>query len=369
MPKKTNQTIIYFSIISVIVVFAFAFLVKAGEEHNVSGWAWSENIGWISLNRSDTGNPPETPFNGETGPIAQYNKDTNKITGWMRVLANGGGWDGWIKFYDATIDTNDDWHGWAWSDMVVGWVSFNSEEGGGSPYKAITPGAFNHPPTAESLSVIGGGSAFYCSSAPTHYFEWIHSDDDDDDVQTQFQFQVDDNNDFSSPEINKDFTGLSNPNPTTNNQTAIVAVSPGVDQISYNTTYYWRVKVYDGDLDSGWVSGSSFTTEPHLYPLVDFSWEPENPSAEEDVQFTDESDCYDSDNALIDCTGWLWNIPDATYIEETNSASQNPIVQFASDDSKSITLKATDFDGYNCSDSKDFDIQIKLPKWKEILPW
>ena len=116
---------------------------------DLSGHAWSENIGWISFNRSETGNPPAPPFNGGSGPIAKYDSSTGALTGWMRVLANGGGWDGWIRFCDATvskcsgadqiarIDASGDWHGWAWSDMVVGWVSFNSADpgAGGSNYK------------------------------------------------------------------------------------------------------------------------------------------------------------------------------------------------------------------------------------------
>jgi len=112
----------------------------------LSGYAWSENIGWISLNRSDTGNPPYPPFNTGEGAIAKYNPSTGEITGWMRVLATDGSWDGWIRFCDTTfcpsdkiarIDQNGDWHGWAWGSEVVGWISFNSQDpdAGGANYK------------------------------------------------------------------------------------------------------------------------------------------------------------------------------------------------------------------------------------------
>ena len=30
-------------------------IALAGSEHNLSGWAWSENIGWISFNSTNQG--------------------------------------------------------------------------------------------------------------------------------------------------------------------------------------------------------------------------------------------------------------------------------------------------------------------------
>ncbi len=112
---------------------------------NFSGHAWSSNIGWISFNHSEAGTPPAAPFNGGTGTIASYNKTTGKVTGWARALsacdpncstnpgagANSGGWDGWIRFSD---DSNTNWagrgvtisnnlfSGYAWGDMVSGWI-------------------------------------------------------------------------------------------------------------------------------------------------------------------------------------------------------------------------------------------------------
>ena len=402
MPKQINQTIIYFSIISIIAVFALVFLVQAGAEHNtsgyawsenigwisfnnstggglvnygvnvdettgyLSGYAWSENIGWISFNRSNTGVPPSSDPCPGGECIAKYNDSTKELNGWMRVLANGGGWDGWIKFYNATFDTNGDWHGYAWSDMVVGWISLNSAEGGGSSYRVNSMGVVNQPPTATNLNVTGGDSAYYCGSSPAHYFSWIYSDLDGH-SQTRFQFQVDNNSDFSSPEINRDYINLSNPSPTTNNQTATIAVSPGSDQIGYNTAYYWRVKVYDfKETNSGWVSGSSFTTKPHLYPLVDFNWTPENPSQEENILFVDQTICYGVGNNPVSCTGWSWIFQDGN---PATSNEQNPIMQFVSGGSKDISLETTDANGYSCPDSKNLEVGITLPDWREILPW
>jgi len=58
-----------------------------------SGYAWSRGatneggIGWISFDRAKTGNPPLAPFDGGIGPIAQVDWATGNVTGWARALA------------------------------------------------------------------------------------------------------------------------------------------------------------------------------------------------------------------------------------------------------------------------------------------
>ncbi|MEK7123802.1 MAG: hypothetical protein AAB851_02830, partial [Patescibacteria group bacterium] len=97
-----------------------------------SGYAWSENIGWISFNRSDTGNPPSDDPGAGSGAIAKVNLSNGQISGWMRALSQGGGWDGWIRLNPPAFGgvfvnmLNGDFSGWAWGSDVVGWVSFNS---------------------------------------------------------------------------------------------------------------------------------------------------------------------------------------------------------------------------------------------------
>jgi hypothetical protein len=229
---------------------------------------------------------------------------------------------------------------------------------GGSASDSVTVDVNpNTPPIATSLSVTQGD---YCVT-PVHYFSWTYSDPDGDN-QSQFQFQVDNNSDFSSPEVDRTYSGLSNPSPTTNNQTVVVAVSPSSDQIAYNTTYYWRVMVWDDQgAASSWTEGSSFTTEAHQYPSIDFDWSPQNPSAQEDVLFADQSTVYGGATK----SNWLWDFEDGN---PASSNQQNPTIQFTSSGSKQVTLQVTDSDGYACSDAKTVDVGLKLPGWKEALP-
>ncbi|MDP2864532.1 MAG: hypothetical protein Q8N73_02680 [bacterium] len=177
--------------ITLFAVFGFLLVgeVEAGQEHNVSGWAWSENIGWISFNCTNQGTcgtanygvniNSDGTFSGYAWsehigwitfneseltncPIApcqtKLDLSTKQISGWAKALTDGGGWDGWIRLRDTNygvwIDTNvspAEFRNWAWSDMVIGWISFNcSNQGvcGTSNYKVITSFSSNNPPNA-----------------------------------------------------------------------------------------------------------------------------------------------------------------------------------------------------------------------------
>ena len=65
---------------------------------NLSGWAWSDEIGWISF---DCHNP-------ETGGSAPN---------YSCIQSN----------YQTKIDSNGYFHGWAWND-AIGWISFNCNQ-------------------------------------------------------------------------------------------------------------------------------------------------------------------------------------------------------------------------------------------------
>ncbi|MFC1700749.1 hypothetical protein ACFLZ0_01250 [Patescibacteria group bacterium] len=131
-----------------------------------SGNAWSDNIGWISFDRALTGAPPsDDPCPGggciaRATPPGQIGTSDTFIKGWARALSYGGGWDGWIRLdqggtQKVYINTTYDLRGWAWGSDVVGWISFNSNDpwasgvgnysvgvgvGGGITHKECGPG-------------------------------------------------------------------------------------------------------------------------------------------------------------------------------------------------------------------------------------
>ncbi|MEI8103800.1 MAG: hypothetical protein WCG84_02790 [Candidatus Moraniibacteriota bacterium] len=112
----------------------------------LSGYAWSENVGWISFNDGTVAPYPNdiATCPGATG--ARFD-GRSKVTGWARILSiktdselknpvtglpasNSGGWLGCIKLadsspaYGVTFDTNKKvFGGYGWSDEL-GWINF-----------------------------------------------------------------------------------------------------------------------------------------------------------------------------------------------------------------------------------------------------
>ena len=90
-----------------------------------SGYAWSDNIGWVDF--APASGYPEMPNEG-----AKLNLSTGQVTGWIKALSAANGWDGWIKMsgtspaYGVSADLGTGvFSGYAWGSDVVGWVSFS----------------------------------------------------------------------------------------------------------------------------------------------------------------------------------------------------------------------------------------------------
>ncbi len=166
--------------------------VEAGASQNVSGFAWSENIGWISLNSTSDGSATSygvniSPLTGtgifsgyawsenvgwitfNSGELtacpsgtcnAQVDWTSGKVSGWARVLSQTG--DGWIKLggdglswggaactgvsnnantnrcnYGVKISSVGVISGYAWSSDSVGWIDFAAATGVNSAKVAI----------------------------------------------------------------------------------------------------------------------------------------------------------------------------------------------------------------------------------------
>lgn len=144
----------------------------------VSGYAWSNNIGWVSFNRSDTGAPPSDDPGSNV--IAKFNRTKGDfdgtISGWARVLSGmdspTDGWDGWIHLADTS--SNPSRHptgyndgskgvtynksagtivGYGWGSVALGWINFFN----------VTFGANNSPfdytlSNSGNIQVVAGGS-------------------------------------------------------------------------------------------------------------------------------------------------------------------------------------------------------------------
>lgn len=118
--------------------------VEVGSDGTLKGYAWSENIGWIQFGGLSTTDMPTTTF--ETKSQAKLINQT--LTGWARAVAgisgsNRGGWDGWIALNGVKIELKSSElakraplfasgcsatgckNGAAWGSDVVGWIDFS----------------------------------------------------------------------------------------------------------------------------------------------------------------------------------------------------------------------------------------------------
>jgi PKD repeat protein len=412
-----------------IVILSFFILGKAlaGIEHDVSGWAWSENIGWISFNslncdangdgRSD-GSPPGCPpagtpianygvnldrstkiFSGyawsenvgwitfneselsgcPTSPCRAWLGSDNKVYGWARALAYGGGWDGWIRLrndsknYGVWLDTStspQEFRGWAWSDMGIGWISFNCKDVScsTSSYKVYLTAPLNQPPTVsnpyETQNCCAWGSPSQVAPGLAITLHWTYSDPEGD-SQSAYEIWLDDSSDFSDPKFNH----LVDPGSSQSYTLDLTQDdnSDWITRLNWNTTYYWKVRVKDSAGNwSNWSPVASTTTPAHASPYVNFKWDPQKPLVNQIVQFTDLSECYNSSDNVVPCSSWFWTFQNGNPPSSTN---QNPTTTFSSVGSNLVTLKVTDSSGYWCQNSKTVNSTYPLPFWKEIPPF
>ncbi len=124
---------------------------------NFSGFAWSDNIGWISFNPADVAGCPA----GNCPPVLNIN--TGEVSGWAKALTapGGGGWDGFISLdcnNDGVCGTSDygvtfsgtTSNGFAWFN-VFGWLSWC-----GSNHCVISSATLSNNPVAVIFSPQDG---------------------------------------------------------------------------------------------------------------------------------------------------------------------------------------------------------------------
>jgi hypothetical protein len=113
----------------------------------LSGYAWSDNLGWLSFNAADTARcfSDSLRVDPMTATVIDLDNPTAGlvIKGWARFVSadqaggNSGGWDGCVSFHDKAPSVarnlyktsvaypSGDLSGFAWGSNVVGWISFD----------------------------------------------------------------------------------------------------------------------------------------------------------------------------------------------------------------------------------------------------
>jgi hypothetical protein len=113
--------------------------VEINPQGEFSGYAWSSNIGWISFNQANLTGCPIAPC---IAKVEQTN-GIRKVTGWAKVLSI----NSWISFsskaadgssYGVEINPQGEFSGYAWENSNVGWISFRGVSADGSTYGVST---------------------------------------------------------------------------------------------------------------------------------------------------------------------------------------------------------------------------------------
>lgn len=240
--------------------------------------------------------------------------------------------------------------------------------GGGGGDCSNDSDCHGEPPTASNLQVLRIQCIGILGTGGVS-FQWDYSDPENN-PESHFWLEVDDNSNFSSPEVSRE---VSNPGNPQNQQLVLAKLTPTADSINFNKPYYWRVKVQenvDGFFqDSGWVNGGQYTLAGHPDPVPSFISFPRPSAPGATVNFKNLSTCYNISGANVACNSYNWNFGD-------NSASSNAkdiSHAYSTRGSYSATMTVYDDTGTGCLAGQTIPVTDaganELPKWKEISPF
>lgn len=293
-------------------------LVLAGTGDNITGFAWSANIGWISFNSTDCdlnsngfidsgacgGDDASTPvqnygvavdqvtgyFSGHawsphvgwidfaptgTTTPARFDTYSGQVSGWAKILSLGN--DGWIKLRDngspsygvSVSSSTHEFSGWAWngndSGSGIGWISFNSRDcdtDNNGTIDIASCGTIGSPIASYRVNAqIENMPTIASMTAPN--WNWQQAANLQNARRAILRWTLGAGSTQSAYQVvvdnNADFSS-----PVYDSGKVINSVLRQVtlDQtvLSYNTAYYWKVMIWNNfDVNSGWIQYDSAT--------------------------------------------------------------------------------------------------------------
>lgn len=295
---------------------AVDYSVTMDPNGSVEGYAWSENVGWIKFN--DLGsNFPAAPYYSASVDIdgSLDGCSPGRICGWARALAGkedpNDGWDGWINLgYSedqnnpgiSIVDNSSSYNyefellGWAWGSNVIGWISFNCDNSeidacGEFSYKVET-NFIAQRPKLKNLEIIEGN---YCAKdEPPITLTWDYESSlsrDDNPKPTEIELQVVQNTFFDDDE-NCSPDCVFDPH---QDSPGLYTDEYTLRRLEFGKDHLVRVRVWDEyGMVSEWAEKEIKTKVK--YPSPD--WElvrPEIPRVREATYFEDRTSYYDWD--------------------------------------------------------------------------
>lgn len=313
LPSKNKKNNIFFIAFLFSISFFSNVMSAQAVTKNAYGFAWSENIGWLSFNWPDIGDAGPSCLSGTCQPSLIG----DDFLGWARacsVFQTGcsgalkpdserGGWEGWISLNSENCDVNDDGildigtcggngvmtvtpykvsrtaidptqddlSEWAWGGDVVGWVSFNSincNTDGDGTYEggaeSVLPVPIDCPTTGTvypykvkfqqdkpEAKDLSAGINNYCTQIfPNAFtFQWQYHDPQNT-SSTKYDFEIN-RNDGKTCTFSKNVVVLNDEYMTISGDDLNIECNSVVANfLEYNErSYAWHVKVYDSNND------------------------------------------------------------------------------------------------------------------------
>lgn len=394
---------------------AFSYGTKISTStKELSGYAWGENMGWVSFNWPDIMDTAGTKCpsgNDENICKPHFSSSDSKFYGWARAcsvfLSNctgalrppeeRGGWDGWISLNcsdDSNCGTSDykvtltgtDLSGFAWAGLVGGWISFDGVK--------IRTGD-NNP----VLTIFNQLGIDYCKKdlPGAVSLRWEYNDAEDGyGMQQAFEVELTKydslGNFVSECKPGKQGDMITANRDTTLLGTEINAFCPNfIDYGGY--TYTWKLRVYDSDNninEGGFIPGDPFpdnVDEPgspnpspdHKYPIAKFTYAPATNILQfMPITFDPSQSWSDNPPYTIDRYQWFFDyisnptIPDAESPIPPPAGYTEPY-SYSIANNYRVDLRVRDSAGIECwahdrNNQKDISVMSNKPKWNEATP-
>jgi hypothetical protein len=241
--------------------------VRASDGTEYSGWSetWEFTIEPMQDTTPPRSNhPPNFQVQeGETATIDWILYDET-APGQYKVLKNNQEYVGWSEWENATlintpVDTGE-------TGTFTYKIKFKDQaENQGTPDEVtVTVNPEPQPPEKPVLIEPVNGQT---TIDQTPFFDWSDSTDPDGNT-VSYQLRVDDDPGFASPQISKNWLGLSQ------YQTSLS------EQLSTGE-YYWKVRAFDGTEYSPWTTAWHFTIQEKAVPTGELTQEPSETWTEE----------------------------------------------------------------------------------------
>lgn len=314
---------------------------------DLTGYAWSEHIGWIKFD-------PSGPYPGSPNRSARV-PNVGAASGWFRAIASDASWDGWMKFdsggnYGSGVSLGGSQgttlQGYGWGSDVVGWIHMSGVTQSGNAYGINIGGG-----QVSNLTADVSGPGITCAANPQPSISWTYTDADGL-SQSAYQVQIDTNQGFGNPIVDS-----AKVTSTSNTYVAPAGI------LNYGTLYYYRVRVWNTNDVASPYAVSSMTTTAHRGPTVAFTSTPTKPVKGVEATMTDQTTT--SGGASIASRSWTFPVSATNTTPPADGATEKIIFR---DQSNPVTLSVTDSDNLTCSLQKTITAVSPVLEFKETTP-